>query len=213
MKTIITSNSTNIDVSYKIASAISATPKSDVTGNINLVVSNGTLTSNNYVKVDYEGTDRVGFKIDTASMGNTHTLQAIYLITKWEQGNNKWHVPLGYNDLGDGKRFFTKKYLDPKYIFVNDTITDINEAKAGMTLNDNTSPSTGEVQIPSGIYLTSATNLNITKSSLSGTLGYFPTGNTHGGDQKISELIIFTNSPTHTEHANLVKYLMDKWGI
>ena len=69
-QTNIITNGNTATLSYHLTSPISTTPKSDVSANESkgLVVSSTGKGNNNYVKVDYEGADRVGFKIDTSSM-------------------------------------------------------------------------------------------------------------------------------------------------
>ena len=70
--------------------------------------------------------------------------------------------------------------------------------------------------IPDTLHLLSATNLNISSRDLNGTLGTFPINSrstTGGGEQKIRELLIFTNDLTTLEHSNMVRYLIEKWNI
>ena len=207
--TILNTITSSITLSYELASSLSATPKSDITANENvgLVVSNTAQGSNNYVLVDYEGSDRVGFKIDTSSLADSQQVAAFYLVTEWVQGDNRWHVPLGYDDLGHQKRFLTKKQHEQIYLAV-----DRNESKAGLTLNEEDTARTKDFAIPHTLHLLSATNQNISKSALNGTLGSFPTPN-QGGAQKIRELIIFTNDLTALDHSNMVRYLVEKWHI
>ena len=209
LQTNVITNDNTITYSYPLTSPLSATPKSDVTSNetLGLVVSSTGQGNNNYVLVDYEGDDRVGFKIDTSSLADSQQVAAFYLVTELEPGNNVWHVPLGYDDLGHQKRFLTKKQHEQIYL-----AEDRNESKAGLTLNEEDTARTKDFAIPHTLHLLSATNQNISKSALNGTLGSFPTAN-QGGAQKIRELIIFTNDLTALDHSNMVRYLVEKWHI
>ena len=199
-----------VALSYDFTSPLSATPKSDVTANetLGLVVSSTGQGNNNYVLVDYEGDDRVGFKIDTSSLADSQQVAAFYLVTEWVQGNNVWHVPLGYDDLGHQKRFLTKKQHEQIYLAV-----DRNESKAGLTLNEENVAREKDFSVPNTVHLLSATNLGISKANLNGILGTFPHRGDLGGAQKIRELIIFTNDLTALDHSNMVRYLVEKWHI
>ena len=208
--TIVSTITTSADYSYQLTSPLSATPKSDVGANDALTVfknipSQGTT---NYVKVDYEGSDRVGFKIDTSSMGNAHQVEAFYLVTEWVQGNNQWHIPLGYDNLGNTKRFFTKNNNESIYVVDNH-----NESKDGITLNEHNLALERNFTIPNTIHLISARGLGISKSALNNVLGTFPPNASQGGEQKIRELLVFTNDLTALEHSNMVRYLVEKWNI
>ena len=193
-----------------LTSPLSATPKSDVTSNetLGLVVSSTGQGNNNYVLVDYEGDDRVGFKIDTSSLADSQQVAAFYLVTELEPGNNGWHVPLGYADLGNQKRFLTKKHNERIYL-----AEGRNESKAGLTLNEEDTAREKDFSIPNTVHLLSATNLGISKANLNGILGTFPHWGDFGGAQKIRELIIFTNDLTALDHSNMVRYLVEKWHI
>ena len=208
--TILDTITSSITLSYELASSLSATPKSDVSANENvgLVVSNTVQGSNNYVLVDYEGDDRVGFKIDTSSLADSQQVAAFYLVTEWVQGNNVWHVPLGYDNLGHQKRFLTKKHHEQIYLAV-----DRNESKAGLTLNEEDRAREKDFSIPNTLHLLSATNLGISKSALNNILGAFPQQGGLGGGQKVRELLIFTNDLTALDHSNMVRYLVEKWHL
>ena len=201
----------SVALSYDLTSPLSATPKSDINANDSLIVSNNKTPRQgryNYVKVDYEGNDRVGFKIDTSSLASTHQVESFYLVTEFVKGNNRWHVPLGYDDLGHQKRFLTKKYTEAIYL-----VAGRNESKAGLTLNEEDRARARDFSIPNTIHLLSATSLGISKTALNGILGTFPTIGYQGGEQKIRELIIFTNDLTVLDHSNMVRYLVEKWNI
>ena len=71
--------SANITLSLSLTNAISATPKSDVSNNDSLSFQAG---NNGYVDVDYEGSDRVGFAIDTTPMSSSDNVTAFYLVTE-----------------------------------------------------------------------------------------------------------------------------------
>ena len=215
INSIITNTTTNtttilnkidslVTLSYDLTSSLSATPKNDLSSNESL----GLVVSNNYVLVDYEGSDRVGFKIDTSSMGDSHQVEAFYLVTELEPGNNTWHVPLGYDSLGHQKRFLTKKHRERSYDAQNR-----NESKAGLTLNEENRARERDFLVPNTIHLLSATNLGISKVNLNGILGAFPHRSGLGGAQKIRELIVFTNDLTALDHSNMVRYLVEKWNI
>ena len=208
--TIVNTIGFSVALSYDFTSPLSATPKSDVTSNetLGLVVSNTAQASNNYVLVDYEGDDRVGFKIDTSSLADSQQVAAFYLVTEWVQGNNRWHVPLGYDNLGHQKRFLTKKQHEQIYL-----AEGRNESKAGLTLNEENVAREKDFSVPNTIHLLSATNLGISKANLNGILGTFPHWGDLGGAQKIRELIIFTNDLTALDHSNMVRYLVEKWHI
>ena len=207
--TIVNTIGFSVALSYDFTSPLSATPKSDVTANetLGLVVSSTGQGNNNYVQVDYEGDDRVGFKIDTSSLADSQQVAAFYLVTELETGNNVWHVPLGYDNLGHQKRFLTKKHHEQIYLAV-----DRNESKAGITLNEENVAKEKDFRVPNTVHLLSATNLGISKANLNGILGTFPVAN-QGGAQKIRELIIFTNDLTALDHSNMVRYLVEKWHI
>ena len=209
LQTNAITNGNIVTLSYGLTSPISVTPKSDVSANesLGLVVSNTGQGNNNYVQVDYEGSDRVGFKIDTSSLGDSHRVESFYLVTELEIGNNSWHVPLGYDNLGHQKRFLTKKHNERIYL-----VESRNESKAGLTLNEEATARERDFAVPNTIHLLSATNLGISKANLNGVLGTFPT-TSQGGTQNIRELIIFTNELTALDHSNMVQYLWKKWNI
>ena len=188
-----------------IDSTVSATPKSDVAGNNSLVFSGGT---NGYVVIDYEGSDRAGLAIDTTPMGSSDNITAFYLVTEWIRGNNNSHIPLGYDDLGNNERFFTKRGSSSEYIAANG-----NDAKGNIVLGDSTLERNDNFSIPSIPHIISRRGLAISKSALNGVLGSFPTGSGNGGNQHFRELIIFTNTVTDNEHSNIIKYLHNKWNI
>ena len=171
-QTNIITNGNTATLSYHLTSPVSTTPKSDVSANESkgLVVSTTGKGNNNYVKVDYEGSDRVGFKIDTSSMPSNHQVAAFYLVTESVQGNNGGYIPLGYNDLGQYRRFLTKFRNERKYI------SDYSRrySKSGMTLNEEAVAKIRGFGIPDTLHLLSATNLNISSRDLNGTLGTFP---------------------------------------
>ena len=194
----------NVTLSLSLTNAISATPKSDVGANDSLSLSNG--GTNGYVNIDYEGSDRVGLAIDTTPMGSSDTITAFYLVTEWIQGNNSWHVPLGYNGLAEGNRFISKGNLNANY--------EPGGARGvgNIVLGDSTFERNANFPIPSGVHLLSRRGFSVSKSSLNGVLGSFPTTSL-GGNQHIRELIIFTNTLSDTEHSNIVKYLYNKWSI
>ena len=208
-QTNATMNGDTLTISYPLISPVSATPKSDVDANesLRLVVSSTGQGKNNYVQVDYEGSERVGFKIDTSSLGESHQMKAFYLVTEFESGNNVTNVPLGYADLGHQKRFLSKKNNERTYI-----VEGTNEAKDKITLNEEDVSRENNFTIPTTLHLISAINLDISKSALNGTLGAFPITN-QGGAQKIRELIVFTNDLTALDHSNMVRYLVEKWNI
>ena len=201
---LITTNITTL--SLALSSTVSTTPKSDVAGNNSLSLSNG--GTNGYVVIDYEGSDRVGLAIDTTPMGSSDTITAFYLVTEWIQGDNNSHIPLGYDDLGNSERFFTKRGSSDQYIAANG-----NDAKGNIVLGDSTFERNADFSIPSATHILSRRGLAISKSSLNGVLGSFPTGSGNGGNQRFRELIIFTNTLNDTEHSNIIKYLHDKWSI
>ena len=91
-------------------------------------------------------------------------------------------------------------------------LVDRNESKAGLTLNEENVAREKDFRVPNTVHLLSATNQNISKSALNGTLGSFPTAN-QGGAQKIRELLVFTNDLTALDHSNIVRYLVEKWHI
>ena len=199
--------STNIiTVSLNLTNAISATPKSDLGGNDSLSLSNG--GTNGYVVLDYEGSDRVGFAIDTTSMGISDNITAFYLVTEWVQGNNNSHVPLGYDDLGNGERFFTKRGSRSQYIASNG-----NDAKGNIVSGDSVLERNADFAIPSMPHLISRRGLAISKSDLNGMLGSFPTSSVEGGEHHIREIIIFTNTIADSDHSNIVAYFYDKWNL
>ena len=198
---IVTTN--NITLSLSLTNAISATPKSDVGTNNSLSVQDG---SNGYVDVDYQGSDRVGLAIDITPMGSSDNITAFYLVTEWIQGNNDWHVPLGYNNLSEGNRFLSKGNRNANYE------PGGTRGMSNIVLGDSTFERNTNFPIPSGIHLLSRRGLSVSKSSLNGILGSFPT-TTLGGNQRFRELIIFTNTLNDTEHSNIIKYLHDKWNI
>ena len=194
----------NVTLSLALSSTISTTPKSDVAGNNSLSLSNG--GTNGYVIIDYEGSDRVGLAIDTTPMGSSDNITAFYLVTEWIQGNNSWHVPLGYNNLAEGDRFISKGNANANYE------PGGTRGVSNIVLGDSTFERNANFPIPSGIHLLSRRGLSVSKSSLNGILGSFPT-TTLGGNQRFRELIIFTNTLNDTEHSNIIKYLHDKWSI
>ena len=197
--------STNVaTLSLALSSTVPTTPKSDVAGNNSLSLSNG--GTNGYVVVDYEGSDRVGLAIDTTPMGSSDNITAFYLVTEWIQGNNNWHVPLGYNNLAEGDRFISKGNANANYE------PGGTRGVSNIVLGDSTFERNDNFPIPSGIHLLSRRGLSVSKSSLNGILGSFPT-TTLGGNQRFRELIIFTNTLNDTEHSNIIKYLHDKWSI
>ena len=214
--TIVRINTTTTPPSLLLTSPISATPKSDVGGNKSLdvfIVSNAAQGNNNYVEVKYEeeeydSENRAGFRIDTSSMGESHTVEAFYLVTEFIKHNNGKYVPLGYDSLSLGKRFLTKQDGSRTYL-----VEPAGYAKAGITLNEENSVREKNFTIPTTIHLLSATNLNISKSELNGTLGTFPTSRADRGGQRIRELIVLTNDLTTLEHSNMVRYLVEKWNI
>ena len=195
--------STNITLSLILTNAISATPKSDVSSNNSLSFQAG---NNGYIDVDYEGSDRVGFAIDTTPMGSSDNITAFYLVTEWIQGNNSWHVPLGYNGLAEGNRFLSKGNGNANYE------PGGTRGVGNIVLGDSTFERNANFPIPSGVHLLSRRGLSISKSSLNGILGSFPT-TTLGGNQRIREIIIFTNTLSDAEHSNIIKYFHDKWSI
>ena len=194
---------TNITLSLGLTNAVSATPGSDLSGNDSLSFQSG---NNGYVDVDYEGDDRVGFAIDTTPMGSSDNITAFYLVTEWIQGNNSSHVPLGYSNLSEGSRFFTKANGNANYEPAG------TRGVGNIVVGDSTFKRNANFSIPSGIHLLSRRGLSVSKSSLNGVLGSFPTTSL-GGNQRFRELIVFTNAVTDTEHSNIIKYLHDKWSI
>ena len=192
----------NITLSLSLTNAISGTPQSDIGNNDSLSVQTG---NNGYVDVDYEGDDRVGFAIDTAPMGSSDNITAFYLVTEWIQGNNSWHVPLGYSNLSEGNRFLSKGNANANY-------EPGGTRGMGVILGDSTFERNADFPIPSGVHLLSRRGLSISNSQLGGVLGSFPT-TTLGGNQRFRELIIFTNTLDDAEHSNIIKYLHDKWSI
>ena len=192
----------NITLSLNLTNAISGTPQSDISNNDSLSVQTG---NNGYVNVDYEGDDRVGFAIDTTPMGSSDNITAFYLVTEWIQGNNFWHVPLGYSNLSEGNRFISKGNANANY-------EPGGTRGMGVILGDSTFERNADFPIPSGVHLLSRRGLSISKSSLNGILGSFPTTNL-GGNQRFRELIVFTNTLDDAEHSNIIKYLHDKWSI
>ena len=202
--TNIVTSSNVATLSLALSSTVSATPKSDVAGNNSLSLSNG--GTDGYVVVDYEGSDRVGLAIDTTPMGSSDNITAFYLVTEWIQGDNNWHVPLGYNNLAEGDRFISKGNANANYE------PGGTRGVGNIVLGDSTFERNDNFSIPSGIHLLSRRGLSISKSSLNGILGSFPT-TTLGGNQRFRELIIFTNTLNDTEHSNIIKYLHDKWSI
>ena len=193
---------TNITLSLSLTNAISGTPQSDIGNNDSLSVQTG---NNGYVNVDYEGDDRVGFAIDTASMGSSDNITAFYLVTEWIQGNNSWHVPLGYSNLSNGNRFISKANTNANY-------EPGGTRGMGVVLGDGTLERNANFPIPSGVHLLSRRGLSISNSQLGGILGSFPTTNL-GGNQRFRELIVFTNTLDDAEHSNIIKHLHDKWSI
>ena len=193
---------TNITLSLSLTNAISGTPQSDISNNDSLSFQTG---NNGYVDVDYEGDDRVGFAIDTAPMGSSDNITAFYLVTEWIQGNNSWHVPLGYSNLSEGNRFISKANANANY-------EPGGTRGMGVVLGDGTLERNANFPIPSGVHLLSRRGLSISNSQLGGILGSFPTANL-GGNQRFRELIIFTNTLDDAEHSNIIKYLHDKWSI
>ena len=196
---------TNVTSSLILTNAISGMPQSDISGNDSLSFQTG---NNGYVDVDYEGSDRVGFAIDTTPMGSSDNITAFYLVTEWIQGNNNSHIPLGYDDLGDDNRFFTKRSANDQYIATNG-----KNAKGNIVLGDSTLERNADFAIPSGVHLLSRRGLSISKSDLNGILGSFPISSGNGGNQRFRELIVLTNTLTAADHSNIVKYLYDKWNI
>ena len=196
---------TNITLSLGLTNAVSATPGSDLSGNDSLSFQSG---NNGYVDVDYEGDDRVGFAIDTTPMGSSDNITAFYLVTEWIQGNNSSNVPLGYSNLSEGSRFFTKANGNANYEPAG------TRGVGNIVVGDSTFKRNANFAIPSGgLHLLSRRGLSVAKSSLNGVLGSFPTGSGNGGNQRFRELIIFTNAISDTEHSNIIKYLHDKWSI
>ena len=193
----------NVTLSLILTNAISASPESDVSGNDSLSFQTG---NNGYVDVDYEGSDRVGFAIDTAPMGSSDTITAFYLVTEWIQGNNDWHVPLGYSNLAEGNRFLSKGSGNANYEPAG------TRGVGNIVLKDSTFKRNANFPIPLGVHLLSRRGLAISKSSLNGVLGSFPTTSL-GGNQRFRELIVFTNTVTDAEHSNIIKYLHDKWSM
>ena len=68
-----------------------------------------------------------------------------YLVTEWIQGNNSWHVPLGYNNLAEGNRFISKAdenaYYEP----------GDNRGVSNIVLGDSTFERNANFAIPLGV--------------------------------------------------------------
>ena len=202
---IIYSNTATLTLA--LSSAIFATPKSDVSANNSLSFSNGG-TTNGYVILDYEGDDRVGFALDTTSMGDDDIITAFYFVTERTGGNSRYYPVLGYDNMEEGSRFITRAYSSANYI-----VTAGSTGVGDIVLGDSTFERNSEFAIPTNVHLLSRRGLNISKTNLNGFLGSFPVNNGKIGGQRIRELIVFTNAISDLEHSNVVRYLYDKWNL